>query len=513
MSTLRPPRRRQRLHNTGRHASSLGQTAVLASSAFLVLVLALIAVIGVRSVAPTAYAAALVDPTPTTPVSVTETLTATSTPTTPPTISLVSPTSGKGPVGAHLTINGGNFPAGATALIFASSASDCSQQAAGIGTGTANGGGSFTTKFLWPIALNGGTFYICASGVTSGAPSYQVLSPTAPALSLSAPSITAGQSLTITGSGFVGLPDPGTVLLAEVDSKGHAVTIQSPVVGSDGSFTTTWTVSPTPGTMTIRAFSQPEGNADAVLQATAQLVVIAAGSPTASVTVTPTPSSGAVSPANQQHGGASGLVVALVVIAALLLLAGLGVAAFVLLRKRNDPSEALYGDGGYGPGEYPGFAARNRDTMKVPGIGQTGRQPAIGSFGNSGLFGVAGGPGEPRIGGVAQWDEPDPLPGPDWQPRPMSGRPHDYDPADYGDSFGGATNPAGSVVRQDGYPALEFPPLDPWARQGGAPQGRQSPPRPPARGGGPSSPRERRSGEDTNRDWWGNTTNPANDDQ
>ncbi len=444
-----------------------------------------------------------------------DTPTATSTPATPPTISLVSPTSSKGPVGAHLTISGSNFTASANILIYASSATDCSQQAAGIASATANGGGSFTTGFLWPIALNGGTFYICASGVTSGAPSYHVLSPTPPTLSLSAPSITAGQSLTIKGSGFVGLPDSGTVVLAEVDSAGHDVTIPFPVaaVGTDGSFTTSWTVSSAPGTMTIRAFSQREGNADPVLQATAQLVVIAAGSPTASVTVTATPKSGAVSPATSQQGGGPGFLMVLVLIVALLLLAGLGVAAFFLLRGRNDPSEALYGDGGYGPGEYPGFAARNRDTMKVPGIGQTGRQPVTGQFGNMGQFGAPGGPGAPRIGGVAQWDELDPTPGPDWQPRPMSGRPHDYDPQGYADGYGSATNHDGSTVRQNGYQSLGYPPLDPWASQGGVAPGRQSPPQRPARGGGPGSPPDRRSGADANRDWWGNTTNPADDDQ
>ncbi len=513
----RPQHGRGTVHPTLPGSKSPRHPALVAVSAVALLMLALATAVGTGIRVPAAHAMLLDSGTPSASASATDSATAsptsTSTPTTPPSLVLVSPASGKGPVGAHLTVGGSNFAANASVAIYAAAASDCSQQAAGLTTTNANGGGSISSSFVWPIGLNGGTFYICASGITSGAPSYQVISPTAPSISLSVPSIAAGQPLTITGSNFVGLPDGGQVLLAEIDSAGHAITITRVVVGTDGTFTTTWTVTPATGTTTISAVSPQEGNAAPALQATAQLVVTAAGSPTASASVSPTVNSGGTSTGNGNHGNGSGFLLVLVLIVAVLLLIGLGILAFFLLRGRNGPpTDALYGNGGYGPGEYPGFASRNQDTRKVPQLGSTDRHTAPGYDDYSGPHGTSGFTNTPRIGGVAQWDPPEPAPGPDWQPRPMSGRTRDYDPQDATGGFGeGTTNrdrspaPSEGFAPSEGYPPLDYPPLDPWATHGGATHERRPPPQP-----GRDSTSGWRGSES---DWWGNTTNPAEDDR
>lgn len=458
--------------------------------------------------APHVAKANALDETPSVSPSVTDTPTntATATPATPPSINLVSPSSGQGPVGSHVTISGSNLPTGSVS-IYAASQSNCSDHAQGLTTASANGSGSLSTTFVWPVSLAGGSFFVCATGVTS-APSFQVLSASAPSISLSVPTIAAGESLTINGTGFVGLPDGAQILLSEIDTSGHSTTFLRVVVGSDGSFTTTWTVAATTGTMKIQAVSPQEGNAPPVLQATAQLVVTAAGSPTASASVSPTAGAGGSS-GNNQSGNGSGFALVLVLIIVLVLLAGLGVAAFLLLRGRGGPPEPMYGNGPYGPGEYPGFAARNRETQKVPGIGSTGRQSAVGDFGGSDPYGY-GGRSDPRIGGVANWDDPDPAPGPDWQPRPMSGRTRDFEAQGFDNSSGGGasspgmTNPGGSATRGG------FPPTDPWASQANGPAG-WPPSQRPSRGSGAGVPPARRPASDNSDDWWGGNTNPADD--
>ena len=473
---------------------------------------------------PAAGAAPFVPPTttptktPTTaPPTNTPTNTATATPATPPTIALVSPQSGAGPVGAYITISGNNF-SGTSATIFAAAHADCGASQGTLTTVSVSGG-AISKAFLWPTSLNNGTYYICASGITSGAPSYQVLAATPPTLSLSAPSIPLGQTLTINGSSFVGLPSGGQVILSEVDGRGHTVTILQVAVGTDGAFSTPWTVAGNTGNMTISAASQQEiGAQRPVLQAAAQVVVQAAGTATVTVTAAPTATVvGGASPSTQQPGDNTGLV--LLVIGLILLLAVLlGIAAFLMLRQRNGPDgDDPSGTGGYAPGEYPGYAARNRETAKVPQIGMTGRQSAAGQYGRSGFYDPSGGFAGGQAGGVSRWEEQEPLPGPDWQPRPMSGHPQDYEPtglqssgfdpnAGWGGYDDGPTNRGGGMPRANDYPSLEYPPVDPWGNAGGGTQ--------PSAGGDPwqgqrpnRTPRPQRNPGAPN---WGGETNPTN---
>jgi len=127
------------------------------------------------------------------------------------------------------------------------------------------------------------------------------------------------------------------------------------------------------------------------------------------------------------------------------------VAALLLLRGRQGDSDDPYG-GGYSPGAYPGYAERSRMTARVtaqvPLPGQTGRQPTPGRFGRSGVQEMPGGFDDRPTGGVAQWEEHEPGPGPDWQPRPMSGHPRESSPPG-----SGGLEPSGGG----------YTPADPWA--------------------------------------------------
>jgi len=408
----------------------------------------------------------------------------------PPALTLVSPASGKGPVGAHMTVTGANFT-GTSATLFGSTQADCSNQGQTLATPQVNGDGTLTAIFLWPTSLTNGTYYLCAAGLVSGAPSYQVLASSPPTLSLSTQTIQLGQQLTINGSNFVGLPGGAQILLFEVDSSAATSTLSMAPVGDNGDFTATWTVAGATGNVTIQAASPQDGVADAALQASAALVVqpaaaeTATGEPSATSTPPATFQGGQVPPPQQSDN--SGLIVFLVT-AMILLLILLLVAAFVVLRGRQGSGEP-YGGGGYSPGAYPGYAERSqmmprvtakvpRVTAKVPVIGQTGRQPAVGRFGQPGEQ------GEWQMGRVAQWGEPDSVPGADWQPRPMSGYPPGYS---------GPTNPSG------------YPPGDPWGAVLG-PHGPYDP-----RGGEPTNAADPPHGQAFGLpDGPGGRTNPAN---
>jgi hypothetical protein len=272
--------------------------------------------------------------------------------------------------------------------------------------------------------------------------------------------------------------------------------------------------------LTIHADSQQEnGAARPVLQAAAQVVVQAAGTATVTVTVAPTATAvGGGTSGNQQPNDNTGLVALVIGIVALLAIL-LGIAAFLLLRRGNgsDGDDPYGGSGtsGYAPGEYPGYAARNRETAKVPQIGMTGRQPAVGQYGRSGSYELPTGFDGRPTGGVSRWEEPDPLPGPDWQPRPMSGHPQDYQPTSFqaggfdpNEGWGYDNGPSnrGGMSRANDYPSLEYPPLDPWGSVGGGTQpntggnpwqGRR-PNQPPGPQRGPAAPN------------WGGETNPTN---
>jgi hypothetical protein len=328
-------------------------------------------------------------------------------------------------------------------------------------------------------------------------------------LSLSTQTVQLGQQLTINGSNFVGLSTGAQVLLFEVDGGGTTNSLPSAQVGDNGAFVISWTVAGVTGNVTIKASSPQDGTADPALQASASLVVQPSSTATATASEAPSPSTApsptfapppgqATTPPSQQQSDNTGLIVFLVTAMAVLLVLLL-VAAFLVLRGREGPDAPHGGMGrGPGPGAYPGFRERSqmmprvtakvpRVTAKVPQIGQTGRQPVMGRYGR------LGDQDQQQAGRVAQWGEPPSVPGPSWQPRPMSGYPPGYP---------GPTNSTG-VPPEDPWEAADEDAFGPRAPYGLVdPRGGRSP--------GTGGPRGRAFGLP---DGQGGGTNPANGDE
>ncbi|HEX8032813.1 MAG TPA: hypothetical protein VF510_03150, partial [Ktedonobacterales bacterium] len=382
-------------------------------------------------------------------------------------------------------------------------------------------GGSFSTTFIWPTNLGNGTYYLCANGLTSGAPTYQVIASSPPTLSLSVSTALAGDSVTITGSNFVGVPNGTAISITE--SAGGAPRTLTPATLGDGSFSVSETLSKdiVGNNVTINAYSQPEGASTPVLQASASLTV-QGSTPTPTVTVAPTPtlSGGTTLPdtGKSNQSGNTGLIVLLIVGIVLALLVILGVVAYLVLRGRNG------GEPGPG-GEYPGGGGYG-------GYGQTatGRYPQANQYGRSGVFDTPNAYTEPYagppVGGVSQWDEPEPAPGPDWQPRPMTGYGLTDDDAQ-NNAYGQYPDyPAGTSQQPPRQSA--YPPVDPWdtpSSQPGQASGTGYPPGPNSRGttgrtratggtGAAPQPRSQPGGwddEPTDGGWGGSgVTRPAN---
>lgn len=402
----------------------------------------------------------------------TATGTATATATTAPaSLSLLSPTSARGPVGANITIAGSGF-AGSNATVFASQHAACDNQVGVLGNAPVSSGGSISAyTFIWPTSLPIGLYYICASGVAGG-PAYNVISNSPPAISLSTTNVRVGDELTISGSGFF---TPGISLTLQQGPQTHLLGPIGPA--DDGHFSYTYQVDATfTNDVTVVAASNPENGAPPALKATAFLRI----APVPTVTATGTAASDVtpsvvVSPASppKDTGPPTGLIVFLIVGIVLALLAILGAVAYVVMRGRNGQQPGFAGvpgePGGFGPGGQPGQA--------------TGRYGAVGPFGARDPFGQPGGFSDPAIGGVAQWGDDEPRPGADWQPRPMSGSRRDFDdPEDSGYS-GGSGAPDAPLEPWADAPGT---PADPWGATSGG--GYTQPRRPGGEGGGTTNP-------------------------
>ncbi len=410
----------------------------------------------------------------------------------PAQLSIVSPSSHSGPVGAIVTVSGQNFPGTAVSL-YGTSDATCGGAQTPLGSAPVNGG-SVSTNFTWPTSLNAATsYYVCAAGVANP-PSYRVLSATAPTVQLSSSSAEVGKQETISGANFLGLPPNSTVTIAVKDAKGTTTTLPSQaLVADDGTFNLPWTVTGAAGGATILAQSAPENGARSALQATTTFTILAPASPT--VATTPAAGGSSASKGSSHNSSNAGLVVALIVGIVLLILVILGVVAYLLLRKREgSPEGSSFGNDNV-PGAYPGYADRSRIPANVPNSA-TGRQAAVGRFGHPEFSERADAfPGQ-GIGGVAQWDEPGPAETYDWQPRPMTGygqhydRPQPNDAPTYPGSQGGPTDPWASQA--GGYGALpSLNPDDEWgdgatqAADSGMPTRLQ---RPPKSGQSPDNP-------------------------
>jgi hypothetical protein len=442
----------------------------------------------------TAYSAPIthLDATPTTAVSA-------------PTLTLAVPSSGQGPVGAHITVIGSNWATADVLVGVAAPGAACSDPSSWVQTFNRvrpQADSSIVFTFDWPNTLTstGGSYSICASsnaGVASVA--YQLASLSSPTLTLNPPTTNAGSIVAVSGANFVG---SGSVTLSVTNAQGktHELTTLSP--NGSGGFDLSYQPRPTDlGDVTLRAFtSAPQGMRPA-LDVTAMLHVDAALTPTPGVTPT-------VPVVTQPTRGNSDstLVVILVVVAAILLaLLVTGSVLFFMMRNRKKPEDGSDFAPGYFGGSGPGYGRPGNiysDMYQDNGYG------GMGNMGNpgwdaptQGLFtyhesGYAPQPGyENDAGGWPESDEPDP----DWRPRPMTGQwhaPEDYNDAPYG-TYGGSAN---------------HPPPDPWANpedsygQPGQPRGTDQSYDGTSRGGYPPyGPRSRGSGGEPGRGSGGGT--------
>ena len=394
------------------------------------------------------------------------------------TVTIVSPSSGQGPVGATVTVNGSGWVGASQVSIgVATSTTACANTgtwSATVGQAAPASDGSFTKSFIWPAALgkNANPYYVCAGEASlvyvASTNTYTVLSNQPPVLTLSTLDIQAGKPVTITGSNFYGAPSGNSI---RVSINGNLV--QSVAADGQGTFAVTYTTAPRDvGNATVTASSPSEGGAPPALTASASLVVQAAptvtatvsASPSASVAVTPTvaqtvtvggsaASNGGSSPGNSSSNGLLlGLVIASII--ALAVIAGL--IAFVIMRRRNGSAPAYLDP-------YSGYAGSGYNSGPQHYGPGTDRYNALPPFARSGPYDVTDPIAHGSLGGVSQWDEPDPTPGPDWQPRPMSGR-RDPVTGGYFDDQETYLPPTG--VRSPAGPGA-FGPADPWATDDG----------------------------------------------
>jgi hypothetical protein len=489
VSSRRPNSRRKA---SGTH-SRKGRWLVLLAG-FLTLVLAM--TVQILDVARqdntfTAYSAPITHldatPSPTTPVG-------------PPTLTLSVPSSGQGPMGTHITVIGSNWATSDVLAGIAAPGAGCADPNswAHILHVRPQSDGSIIFSFTWPTDLTatGSPYSICASSPAGAAGvGYQLLTASAPTLTLNSPTANAGSIVAVSGANFLG---SGSVTLSVTNAQGiaHELTTLSP--DANGAFELSYQPRPTDlGDVTLRAFtSAPQGMRPA-LDVTAKLHVDPALTPTPGET----PTASVVAPP-QKNGDATAIVIVVVVAAILLALLVTGSILFFMVRNRRNPA----GDAGYDSGHFGGSG---------PGYGPPGNIYAdmyqdngyggAGNMGNPGwdaptqgisTYHESGYPPQPGYGNDANgWPESD-EPDPDWRPRPMTGQWHA--PDGYADAPSGGYGAGASG---------NYPPRDPWGDpessydQPGQPRGTDQRYGGASRGGGypPPDPWSRGSGGDPRR--------------
>jgi hypothetical protein len=282
-----------------------------------------------------------------------------------------------GPVGEHARVQGQHFPDGHYNLVLApgdvnSDATVCSSAnpipvPVTSGQVTASGG-SFNATFVWPATANNvNTAYsICAlnpadntvaSHLDSGP--FTVLAANSPSLSVLTTSLTAGDSVNISGQNWV--PEqPVLVFIAPCQSCDAQKTTSATVTSTGhnaGTFSVTLTV---PASTAAGIYFLGAASTNGILSAAGQALTITVG-PTATATATATATPAATATAVPGGGGGSpgsgisdGLVIGLVVAGVVLLALLAGVLAY-LLTHRPAPSAGAGAAAGSGsaPRAYP----------------------------------------------------------------------------------------------------------------------------------------------------------------
>jgi hypothetical protein len=312
--------------------------------------------------------------------------------------------------GAHWTVSG-------VTIGVALAATDCDTPSSWeqtIGFVTPKPTGALDYSFTWPAALPpvGTPYAICAlaTALAPASVTYQVRSALPPTLSLSNAVVAPGQSVTVNGANFIGAPSVDVNL---VDPAGAKRSLGKQTPATDGSFSFSYTPKPADlGLVTVTATSPAEGGALPALAASVTVNVQSAQAPTVTPRPTFTPASaptktpgGTVAPSQPTLDLRAGLVVALTL--ALLALAGSAFVLYFRLRAERQREE---------------LAQRMRTRRLPVAAGRIGdlesdtdpSMLATGEHRTTRRFAVAG--NEEDDG----WDE-DEGPGPDWQPRPMTG--------------------------------------------------------------------------------------------
>jgi hypothetical protein len=381
---------------------------------------------------------------------------------------LVSPSSGQGPVGARMTLAGAHWTVSSVTIGVALAAPDCGTPASweqSIGFAAPKPTGALDYSFTWPAALPpvGAPYAICAfaTGLAPASVTYQVRAALPPTLSLSDAVVAPGQSVTVNGANFVGAPSVDVNL---IDPSGSRRALGKQAPATDGSFSFSYTPKPADlGLVTITATSPEESGALPALEASVTVSVQSALAPTATPRPTSTPLSAptktpgaTVAPSQPTLDLRAGMVVALTL--ALLALAGSAFVLYFRLRGDRQREEEL--------------AQRMRVQRLPVAAGRMGdlesdtdpSMLATSEHHTTRRFAVAGDGDEAYDD--AGWDDDD-GPGPDWQPRPMTGsvpiysdesyprapQPDDAEQADANAATTSGATDAGATVASEGSPA------------------------------------------------------------
>jgi hypothetical protein len=327
-----------------------------------------------------------------------------------------------GPVGENASVNGQNFPANKQLRLILvagdsnNTPSACKTSVATVSSVTTDNTGQFAQNFSWPVSAGevNKEYSICAVSASDGdvvssrddGP-FTVLAASPPVIALSASSVTAGSTLTITGHSWVP-PQPVNINIAGcADCEPGNTEVASTVIDStglnDGSFSVSVTVpaSTKTGNYVVNAFTQSGLDANYIVGSGVQHLAINGATPTATVTsattVTPTATATVTATAaitattpptvtatavtsnsntstNDSSGGGNGPMILLFVALGVLLLAIGGVVIFMLLQRsshgaqfaqqpgpasmHNEQTVAMQNYGGYGTiaGSTPNLA-------------------------------------------------------------------------------------------------------------------------------------------------------------
>lgn len=267
----------------------------------------------------------------------------------------------QGPVGAVIVVNGSgvNLPDG-TQVDFGYVSDFPTCTAASDSQPGVVHGGAFNGWFRWPSGTGTGTFMLCASASGSDQPfflrgtSYDVLSASAPQVSITPATLDAGKQATVKGTHF--LPSGTRVNLAwQAAGGGQSMALGTVTSNGSGAFTQTFTVPAKSSTgsyaltATVGSGQPPTLSASttvpvngitivAVPTPTAQPSPTAAPTATAPATATAVRTSQQTNPAqNAAPAGTanSGLLLAIALVGLLLIIAALVTGVFLVRRQRE----------------------------------------------------------------------------------------------------------------------------------------------------------------------------------